>query len=114
MADTNSESLVIKLFGAVTELEQSITRARTSLGQMPSISPEVLNRVSSYDGILANQRKFIHELSSVVAEGKTAETARLVNIINQLSVMIKEDVRAILLSLSNTPAPANQDDINFC
>ena len=114
MAETSNESLVIKLFGAVTELEQSINRARGSLGQMECVPSTVITRMSSYDGVLASQRKYINELSTFVKQGNTPEIARLVNLINQLSAMIKDDVRSILTSLSNTPKAENSDQINFC
>lgn len=111
------ETMVVKLYGAVTELEQAIGRARASMSQMQNVPSGVIVRLSSYDGILVNQRRYIHELSEHVKKENMPEIARLVNLINQLSSMIKDDVRLVLTSLSQqqqAPKKNYEDEMNFC
>ena len=111
----NNENLVVRLYGAVTELEMAIGRARTSMSQMQNIPGGVIERLSSYDSVLTSQRKYIHELSAHVEHENVTEINRLVTLINQLSSMIRDDVKSVLISISAQGAkPRYEDESNFC
>ena len=107
--------IIERLFSSFTDLETAIESAKKTLAQKESVPPEVIERLNSYDGILAKQRKLANELCGFINNGNWDEVSRHVTIINGLSAMIRDDARAILSSLALNTDTAKEDvDVNFC
>lgn len=113
--ENNSNSIVSRLFSSFTDLEQAIESAKTTLAERDAVPSEVVERLQSYDGILAKQRGLANTLCEHIDAGNWDEVARHVGLINGLSAMIKDDARAILSSLSGDRLLATDDEeCNFC
>jgi hypothetical protein len=93
-------SIIERLFSSFTDLEKAIHSARSTLEQRESISPQVLERLRSYDDILGKQKKLAETLCGHIKGGNWDEVTRHVGLINGLSAMIRDDARAILTSLA--------------
>jgi hypothetical protein len=93
-------SIIERLFSSFTDLEKAIHSARSTLEQRESISPQVLERLRSYDDILGKQKKLAETLCGHIKDGNWDEVTRHVGLINGLSAMIRDDARAILTSLA--------------
>jgi len=113
MQDNN---IIERLFASFSDLEKAICSAKKTLSTKESVPPEVIERLNSYDGILAKQKDLASSLCQHISSGNWDEVTRHVNIINGLSAMIRDDARAILssLALNTDTAKATDEDINFC
>ena len=111
MQDNN---IINRLFTSFTELEQAITSARETLALKESVPGEVLERLASYDGILAKQRELASRLCESISSGDWGEVSRQVGLINGLSAMIRDDARSILSSLSLNSDFEEEEKANFC
>jgi hypothetical protein len=108
-------NIIDRLFSSFADLEQAIQSAKTTLSKKQSVPSEVIERLNSYDGILAKQRRLAVELCEHINKGNWDEVSRHVSIINGLSAMIRDDARAILSSLSlNSDNKQDDNDLNVC
>jgi hypothetical protein len=113
------DNIIDKLFTSFEELEVAIEGAKTTLAKRQSISPEILARLNSYDGILLKQRNLAKELCLHLNQGNWDEVSRYVSLINGLSAMIRDDARAILSQLNlnsdhGSDQSSDDDSLNFC
>ncbi|RMG40312.1 MAG: hypothetical protein D6719_11340 [Candidatus Dadabacteria bacterium] len=110
------DNIIRRLFSSFSDLERAINSARRSLEKKGAIPEEIVNRLKSYDTILAKQRKLATDLCVHISNGDWDEVSRHVSLINGLSAMIRDDARAILsaLSLNSDPAEDHEKDLNFC
>ena len=97
-------NIIERLFSSFADLESAIKSAKSTLENKESVPREVIERLSSYDGILAKQRKLAFDLCEHLNKGNWDEVSRHVGIINGLSAMIRDDARSILSSLSHHQA----------
>ncbi|RIL12545.1 MAG: hypothetical protein DCC75_00285 [Proteobacteria bacterium] len=108
-------NIIGRLFASFSDLEQAITSAKSSLKARGNISPQVLERLSSYDSVLAKQRDLAQNLCQHINNGDWDEVGRHVSLINGLSTMIRDDARAILSSLAlNSDEQVSDEEANFC
>ena len=107
-------TIIERLFASFTDLETAIESAKVTLAKKESVPPELMARLNSYDGILEKQRGLAATLCDHVNKGNWDEVTRHVGLINGLSAMIRDDARAILMSLSATPDVVSDDERNFC
>jgi len=103
-------SIIDRLFSSFTDLEQAIESAKVTLAKKETVPPEILERLRSYDGILAKQRELASTLCDHINKGDWDEVSRYVGLINGLSAMIRDDARAILTSLSLNSDPKQEDE----
>ncbi len=106
--------IVERLFASFQELEVAIVSAKSTLASKSSIPADVIKRLDSYDGILASQRQYASTLSEHIKAGNWTEVPRLVNLINSLSGMIRDDARAILTSLNLNSDQSPDEELPFC
>jgi len=111
---TDSTGIIDRLFSSFEELESAISSAKKTLSEKESVSPEILDRIDSYDSILAKQRGLARQLCAHITDGNWDEVARHVNLINGLSAMIRDDARAILGALSGTAQAVEVDKGHIC
>lgn len=108
-------NIIDRLFSSFADLEQAIESAKNTLAQKESVPAEVIERLKSYDGILAKQRNLAGALCEHINSGNWDEVSRHVGLINGLSALIRDDARAILTSLSlNTDVVQSESELNFC
>jgi hypothetical protein len=108
-------NIIERLFASFTDLEQAITRARSTLNERPAIPAGVMKRLDSYDSILTKQRTLAIELCEAIAKKDWDEVSRVVSIINGLSAMIRDDAKAILAAISDhSESPTETETENFC
>ena len=112
MQDNNN--IINRLFSSFTELEQAIAGARETLAEKESVPDHVIERLASYDGILAKQRQLATKLCDSINAGDWDEVSRQVGLINGLSAMIRDDARAILSSLALNTDFEEDETPNFC
>ncbi len=111
------ENIVDRLLGSFCELERAIYNAKTTLSRNDSVPVGVIERLESYDTIIARQRQLAMELSEVVGRGDVETVVRLISIINGLSGMIIDDARSILSSFKGEDdvGDVNEEEaINYC
>ena len=108
--------IINRLFTSFADLEAAIKSAKNTLEQKGSVSPEILERLQSYDGILLKQRNLATALCEHISNQNWDEVSRHVSLINGLSAMIRDDARAILSSLALNSDPGEKEDetTNFC
>lgn len=108
-------NIIDRLFSSFSELETAIESAKVTLSKKKSIPTEILQRLSSYDTILAKQRALATTLCEHINKGAWDEVSRHVGLINGLSSMIRDDARAILGSIALNSDQSKEDEItNFC
>ncbi len=109
------DSIIDRLFSSFTDLERAIESAKSTLAQKESVPAEIVERLSSYDGILEKQRNLATSLCDHISKGNWDEVSRHVGLINGLSAMIRDDARTILSSLAlNSDVAVEEEDSNFC
>ena len=109
------ENIIDRLFSSFTELETAINSAKLTLSKKKAIPADIMERLESYDGILAKQRALATSLCQHIDKGDWDEVSRHVGLINGLSSLIRDDARAILGSLSLNSDQSSEDEItNFC
>lgn len=107
-------NIIERLYSSFTDLETAIESAKKTLSQKQSVPPEIMERLNSYDTILAKQRNLAASLCEHINHGDWDEVSRHVTLINGLSAMIRDDARAILAALSEESPAAEEEDLNFC
>lgn len=108
-------AIMDRLFSSFIELEQAIHSARKTLASRGEVPAEILERLDSYDTILAKQRSLASILCEHINNGNWDEVGRHVNLINGLSAMIRDDARAILSALKVNSDPVQEGEgHNFC
>ena len=108
-------NIIERLFASFTDLEEAITKARTTLSKRDSVPDGVVKRLQSYDSILVKQRALASSLCEAIAQKDWDQVSRNVGLINGLSAMIRDDARAILQAISeNTDGLTDQETENFC
>ncbi len=113
-ANNTQNNIVERLFTSFTELETAIHSAKNTLKSKESVPSEIIERLDSYDGILAKQRALAFTLCHHMEAGEWDEVNRHVSLINGLSAMIRDDARSILSSLSMNTEAREEEDINIC
>ena len=93
-------NIIERLFASFTELEGAITKARETFKSRPTIPGSVIRRLESYDTILAKQRSLAVSLCEAISRKNWDEVNRNVGLINGLSVMIRDDAKAILAAVA--------------
>jgi hypothetical protein len=114
-----SSNIIEKLFSSFSELETAINSAKRTLEKKESVPTAILERLNSYDGILAKQKNLANTLCVSISKGDWDEVARNVTLINGLSAMIRDDAKAILQSITLDKSGATEaidaDEFkNFC
>jgi hypothetical protein len=109
-------NILERLFVSFTDLETAIKGARATLASKSSVSPEILERLDSYDDILSKQKNLAIQLCRYISNEEWDEVSRHVSLINGLSSLIRDDARAILssLSLNIDKNVGHEEEINFC
>ena len=109
-------NIIDRLFLSFSDLERAIESAKRTLESKGAVSPEVIRRLESYDGILAKQRSLASALCESISKGDWEEVSRNVGLINGLSAMIRDDARSILSSLSAQPGKthASEEEVIVC
>ena len=108
-------NIIERLFASFGELEEAITRARSTLDQRDSVPEGVVKRLHSYDTILSKQRSLAVALCESIAKKDWDEVTRHVSLINGLSAMIRDDAKAILEAISmRSEGPTDAETENFC
>ena len=102
------ETIIQRLFNSFSELDQAIQSAKKTLSKKASIPKEVIERLSSYDGILEKQRNLADSLCKYIENSEWDEVNRHVSLINGLSGLIRDDAKAILSSLSEDQTTENE------
>jgi hypothetical protein len=107
----NQDNIVNRLFTSFTDLEVAIESAKNTLNSRGTVPEEVLQRLNSYDSILAKQRRLATSLCDHIHSENWDEVNRLVGLINGLSSMIRDDAKSILscLSLNSDETPSESD-----
>ncbi|MCB9030609.1 MAG: hypothetical protein H6619_06115 [Deltaproteobacteria bacterium] len=108
-----SHSIIDRLFSSFSDLERAIGSAKETLEQKEYVPEQIIERVASYDNILAKQRRLAKELCTHINSGNWDEVSRHVNLINGLSAMIRDDARAILSALSGN-AEIDHNEVKVC
>jgi hypothetical protein len=96
-------NIVDKLEQSLDDLETAINSAKVRINKVPELAP----RVASYEEMLAKQRLLTQELRVEVSNPETASASnitRLVNLINGISAMIKDDALEVLNELNRKAA----------
>ncbi len=110
-----SNNIIDRLFSSFSELETAIEGAKVTLAKKKAIPSEILERLNSYDGILAKQKALATVLCEHINKGNWDEVSRHVGLINGLSAMIRDDARAILSAVALNSDNSKEDEItNFC
>ncbi|MCB0335200.1 MAG: hypothetical protein KDD62_02810 [Bdellovibrionales bacterium] len=111
-----NQNIIDRLFNSFTELETAINSAKATLAKKESVPQEIIERLNSYDDILAKQRHLAETLCSHIDQGEWDEVNRHVSLINGLSAMIRDDARAILssLALNSDPKEDEEEDLKIC
>ena len=108
-------NIIDRLYASFQDLETAIESAKSTLAKKKNVPEEILERLNSYDGILAKQRGLASELCGHIEHGNWDEVSRHVSLINGLSAMIRDDARAILSALTEDNQASEEDeDMNFC
>lgn len=110
-----TNTIIERLFSSFSDLERAILSAKTSLSKKQNLPQGIVDRIQSYDSILAKQRHLATKLCDHMNKGNWDEVGRHVSLINGLSAMIRDDARCILSALSGETAPAvRNDDVTMC
>jgi hypothetical protein len=109
------DGIIDRLYNSFTELETAINSARKTLAERETVPEGVMERLRSYDDILAKQRRLANELCGHIRGGNWDEVTRHVSLINGLSSMIRDDARAILGALNLNSDKAEEDaELSYC
>lgn len=102
MEDMNIEIglLIEKTRASIDKLEQAVTSARTHL-EKTRPNEEVLNRINLYPSLIRKQRELISELEMNLRNNSYGDIGIIVDKINSLSCMIKDDAKELFDLLSN-------------
>ncbi len=102
------DEVLKRLEESFIELEQAIGSAKANIYYKNHIPKDIITRLESYDGILLEQRKLAENLQDKMNLQEWTEVRRIVEIINGLSEMVREDATSILLMLA-----CDNNDNNF-
>ncbi len=94
-----SERIIEKLYHSFNELETALSSAKSSLANRESVPDHILDRLKTYDDILARQRELAGHLVYYVQINDIDQISRHVSLINGLSQMIRDDARGVLNTL---------------
>lgn len=93
---TNTNQLLDNLNKSFDILDRAIDVMQFTLGVKINVPPEIIERISKYKEIVQKQRNFASELPKLIfatnEKEPNPEVFRILNIIKQLSAMIKDDV----------------------
>ena len=103
-----------RLFRSFAELDHAIRRAKGCLSRRSVIPFELMQRFDSYEEILHEQRTLAHELFRHLRNRDWNEVKRLVELLNGLSGMIREDAEEILDALTPSAERETKRVVNFC
>lgn len=87
--------------------------ARSTLAKKDNLPQGLIDRIKSYDSILAKQRSLASDLCLHMNKGDWDEVSRHVSLINGLSALIRDDAKAILSALSGTTTET-VDQSKYC
>lgn len=109
------QGIIERLFRSFSDLESSILSAKEVLESKGLATPDVMERIGSYDEILRKQRNLALNLAEHMERGNWDEVNRHVTLINSLSNLIRDDARAILSSMSlNTDTEREAEKLHIC
>ena len=109
--------LMDNLFNALDALEESILSTRTILNNNKKLNKNSYQvRLNSYEEALSKQKKLANELDIYIkttapSSNTSAEIKRRVDLINGLSIMIRDDARELTLELLYN-RKTNKDEIS--
>ena len=92
MNDTNINSLI----GSLKTLKQAISKAESHLKQYASPESEAIAHMESYRDICNQQLEFAYLASGAIEDRDANEAFRLVNLINELAQLVKDDAKQVL------------------
>lgn len=93
--------IIQRLMASFTSLEQAIVQAKQTLMNKPNVCPSIIQRLNSYDEVMAKQKELANNLSVLLIRQDWGEVVRHVNLINGLSAMIRDDAREILTGIKH-------------
>ena len=92
MNDTKVNSLIASL----KTLKQAIAKAESHLRQYASPESEAISHMESYRDICNQQLEFAYLASGAIEDRDANEAFRLVNLINELAQLVKDDAKQVL------------------
>ena len=84
------------LLNSLNELEKVIWNARITVNRKNYPTKGIIERLDSYDSVLVKQKKLAVELVKFIDEQNWEETNRHISLINGLSVLVRDDAKALL------------------
>ena len=84
------------LLNSLNELEKVIWNARITVNRKNYPTKGIIERLDSYDSVLIKQKKLAVELVKFIDEQNWEETNRHISLINGLSVLVRDDAKALL------------------
>jgi len=103
MKTAKSTEYLTKLTHSIKELEDAIDNASQNIQKNPKKSNHpILERLNEYKTIVLKQKIYVNQLSKEVENENHDEIYRLVNIINGISNIIKDDAREVLSNMHGT------------
>lgn len=105
-------SIIEKLNQSVDSLEYSIHTAAKSIVSKYGEDHTASKRLQQYSSAINSQRSYIENLNQAVQNNNLDETYRLIQIINGISTLIKDDARALVECLYNNSCEIDKDVLN--
>ena len=93
--NSNIETLLDKLEQSFNNLDRALDVAKSRLSKRP----ELIAQIDQYKAIVIKQRDWAAKIPELVKENQLPELNRIVNIINGLSGMIREDATEVVIKL---------------
>ena len=93
---SKNDLIMHRLESSILDLKRAVEDAK------PRVSESYHYRLLEYDKLIETQEEFIVELRKALELENTTEIPRLVNLINGISDMIKQDARSILKEIEDT------------
>jgi len=96
---------VARLSSALQELEEAIVSTRAALERQGLSSAQIVKHMEAYHTVLATQRRITNDLKLHLECGDWLSVLRDVNLICELSVMLRDDAQAMCRT-ADGPNPA--------
>ena len=102
--------ILSKLKESILQLEDNIEAAKKVILKKPE-RVQYVERIESYESMVLKQKKLTLELEQLLSDKNTKQddVTRVVNLINGLSEMIKDDARLLLRELSRGGSMSEED-----
>ena len=92
-----NDNKVDSLIASLQTLKQAISKAERHLRQYAKPESDAITHMESYRDICNKQLEFAYLASGAMEDENSDEAFRLVNIINELAQLVKDDARQVLL-----------------